>query len=253
MHVVIIGGTGLIGKKLAQRLRDRGHTVTPASPSTGVNTITGVGLDTALAGAGCVVDVSNSPSFADQAVMDFFTTSTRNIASAAVAAGIGHYVALSVVGVEELPDSGYMRAKVTQERLVHDSGTAFSIVRATQFFEFIDTIANSATQDGKACVPDANMQPIAADDVASLLADRTLGRPANGTVEIAGPTVLSMADILRARFAATNDPRPVVVDSNAGYFGARVQTGSLVPRGRATLGSTRLEDWLRTSPAASNA
>jgi uncharacterized protein YbjT (DUF2867 family) len=244
MKIVIIGGSGLIGKKLVARLRERGHEVVAASPSSGVNALTGQGLSQALAGAQVVVDVANSPSIEDQAVLEFFETSGRNLLAAEAAAGVAHHVALSVVGADRLPDSGYMRAKVAQEKLIRAARTPYTIVRATQFFEFLGPIGESAVVNGEIRLPPAPMQPIAADDVAAGLADFATGTPANGIVELGGPEPLTMDEAVRRVLAAKGDSRPIVVDPEARYFGADVNDGSLTPGANPRLGPTRLEQWL---------
>ena len=244
MKLVIIGGTGLIGSKLVARLREHGHEAVPASPDTGVNTLTGEGLSEALQGAAVVVDVSNSPSFEDAAVMAFFTTSTRNLLKAAGAAGVGHYVALSVVGTERIPDSPYFRAKNAQEKLIKDGGIPYSIVHATQFFEFVKRIADDATEGTTVRLPPVLIQPMAADDVAEAVGRVAVGAPRNGTVEVAGPQQFRFDDLIRRGLAARNDPREVVVDPHARYFGAELDERSLVPAGEARLGEIRFEEWL---------
>lgn len=242
---VLIGGSGLIGKKLAANLRARGHDVTSASPSSGVNTLTKQGLGEALAGADVVVDVSNSPSFEDKAVLDFFETSTRNVLAAAKQAGVGHYVALSVVGTDRLPDNGYFRAKLAQESLIKSGAIPYSIVRATQFFEFMDAIAQSAAGEGAIRLSSAAMQPIAGDDVAAALAEVAAGAPANGMVEVAGPEKLPLADFVERAMRASGDGREVIADPRAPYYGAVLDDSSLTPGdGRALLGRTRFADWL---------
>jgi uncharacterized protein YbjT (DUF2867 family) len=246
MKIVVIGGTGLIGKKLIPLLRERGHEAVAASPSSGVNTLTGEGLAKVLTGAQVVVDVSNSPSFEDKAVLEFFETSGRNLLAAAAAARVGHYVALSVVGADRIPDSGYMRAKVAQERLIKGGKVPYTIVRATQFFEFLGAIAGSGTDGGAVRVPDAPMQPLAADDVAAALADVAVGPPANATLELAGPEAQSMAAFVRRALAAGGDTRTVVADPQARYFGAALDTRGLTPDGaNPRIGPTRFEEWLR--------
>lgn len=247
MNILVLGGTGLIGRKLTQRLRDRGHSVTPASPSTGVDAVTGKGLAEAVLGTECIVDVTNAPSFADEAVMAFFSASAGNLTKAAAAAGVRHCVTLSVVGADELPDSGYMRAKVVQEGLIRSGGTPYTIVRATQFFEFLTAVADASTSDGQVRVPPIQMQPIAADDLVSHLVDVVARAPANGIEELAGPEVFPMPQMLERLLAASGDTRRVLVDDDAGYFGARVQRHSLLPRGAASLGKTSLDEWLRTN------
>jgi uncharacterized protein YbjT (DUF2867 family) len=244
MKVVVIGGTGLIGSKVVASLREQGHEAVPASPDTGVNTLTGEGLADVLRGAAVVVDVSNSPSFEDQAVMDFFTTSTRNLLGAASAAGVRHYVALSVVGTERLTGSPYMRAKSAQEALIKASGIPNSIVHATQFFEFIKRIADEATVGTTVRLPPVLVQPMAADDVARAVARVAVGEPLNGVVEVAGPQQFRFDELIRLGLRARNDTREVVVDPHARYFGAELDERSLVPNGAARLGDIQLNDWL---------
>jgi uncharacterized protein YbjT (DUF2867 family) len=244
MKITIIGGSGLIGSKLAVMLRAHGHDVLPASPNTGVNTLTGEGLAAALRGAAVVVDVSNSPSFADAAVLEFFTTSTRNLIAAASAAAVGHYVALSVVGDQALPESGYMRAKVAQEKLIRESSVPYSIVQATQFFEFVERIADAATSGNQVRLPSVLFQPMAATDVAAALAAVVLGAPINGAVEIAGPEQFRFDELIRQTLRARGDAREVIADANARYYGTRLTERSLVPGDGAHLGSTRYTDWL---------
>jgi uncharacterized protein YbjT (DUF2867 family) len=244
MKIVVIGGTGLIGKKLIPLLQQRGHQATAASPATGVNTLTGEGLAAALAGAQVVVDVSNSPSFEDRAVLEFFETSGRNLLPAAAAAGVKHHVALSVVGADRIPDSGYMRAKVAQEKLIQAGKVPYTIVRATQFFEFLAAIAGPGA--GAARVSDAPMQPLAADDVAAALADIALAPPVNGIVELGGPEKQTVAAFVQRALTASGDKRTVVADPQARYFGAVLDTRGLAPDGpNPRLGPTRFEDWLR--------
>ena len=245
MKLVIIGGTGLIGSKLVTRLREQGHEAVPASPDTGVNTLTGEGLADVLQGASVVVDVSNSPSFEDTAVMEFFTTSTRNILKYAAAAGVRHYVALSVVGTERIPDSGYLRAKNAEETLIKSGGIPYSIVHATQFFEFIKRIADDATEGTTVRLPHVLIQPMAADDVAMAVASVAVGEPVNGTVEVAGPQQFRFDDLIRQDLAARHDPREVVVDPHARYFGAELGERSLIPAGDARLGEISFQEWLR--------
>ena len=248
MKIVVIGGSGLIGKKLIPLLRERGPEAVSASPSSGVNTLTGEGLAGALKGTQVVVDVSNSPSFEDKAVLEFFETSTRNILAAEAAASVGHHVALSVVGAGRLPDSGYMRAKVAQERLIKGGKVPYTILRATQFFEFLRAIAGPGTDGGAVRLPDAPMQPVAADDVAAALADVAVGPPANATLELAGPEAQSMAAFVRQALAASGDTRAVVVDPQARYFGAALDARGLTPDGaNPRIGPTRFEEWLRRS------
>jgi uncharacterized protein YbjT (DUF2867 family) len=240
MKVVVIGGSGLIGKKLVALLRRRGHEAVPASPSSGVNTLTGAGLADALSGAAVVVDVSNAPSWADADVMAFFDASTRNVLAAEKAAGVGHHVALSVVGADRMPGSGYMRAKVNQEKVIESGGVPYTIVRATQFFEFLGWIAG---KDGSVRLPSAPMQPLAADDVAAALADICEGVPLNGIVEVAGPETLPIAEFVGRYLAASGDRRKVVADPNALYSGAALDSRGLNPGANPRLGPTRFEDW----------
>jgi uncharacterized protein YbjT (DUF2867 family) len=244
MKIVVIGGTGLIGSKLVADLEGRGHTAVPAAPNTGVNTLTGEGVAEAFAGADVVVDVSNSPSFEDAAVLEFFETSTRTILEAAAAAGVGHLVALSIVGTERIPDSGYMRAKVAQEKLIEGASIPYSIVHATQFFEFGLRMADEATEHGTARVPPVLLQPMAADDVAAAVCEVALAAPLNGTVEVGGPEPLPFEDFVRERLRAAGDGREVVADPDARYFGASLDERSLVPSDGARLAPTRYEDWL---------
>jgi uncharacterized protein YbjT (DUF2867 family) len=252
MKIVVIGGSGLIGKKLAAILRGRGHEVAQASPSSGVNAVTGEGLAEALAGAEVVVDVSNSPSFADDAVLAFFDASTRNLLAAEKAAGVRRHVALSVVGADDIPDSGYMRAKVAQERLIEGGGVPYTIVRATQFFEFLGGIAGDAGGGGSLRLSTAPMQPMAADDVAAALADVVEDEIRDETVEIAGPEALPIAEFVRRYLAATGDARAVAPDPEARYFGAELDDRGLAPRGaNPRIGPTHFEDWIRGVQAAS--
>jgi uncharacterized protein YbjT (DUF2867 family) len=244
MKLVIIGGTGLIGSKLVNQLRERGHDAVAASPDTGVNTLTGEGLAEVLQGASVVVDVSNSPSFADAAVMEFFTTSTRNLLKYAAAAAVKHYVALSVVGTERLSESGYFRAKTAQEQLIKESSMPYSIVHATQFFEFIKRIADDATEGTTVRLPPILIQPMAADDVAKAVGRIAVGAPLNGTVDVAGPQQFRFDELIRQALAARNDPREVVVDPHARYFGAEIGEGALIPATDARLGEIRFQDWL---------
>ena len=244
MKLVIIGGTGLIGFRLVARLRARGHEAVPASPDTGVNALTGQGLDGVLQGASVVVDVSNSPSFEAAAVMEFFTTSTRHLLQHAAAAGVRHYVALSVVGTERIPDSPYLRAKNAQETLIETGGIPYSIVHATQFFEFITRIADEATDGRTVRLPPVLIQPMAADDVAEAVAAVAAGAPLNATVEIGGPQVFRFDDLIRQGLAARNDPRDVVADPHARYFGAELAERSLIPAENARLGRVSLQEWL---------
>lgn len=246
MKIVVIGGSGLIGRQLTSRLSQKGHEAIAASPSSGVNALTGEGLADALTGADVVVDVSNSPSFEDTAVLDFFERSGRNLLAAEGEAGVTHHVALSIVGTDRLESNGYFRAKVAQERLIRGSGIPFTIVRATQFFEFVATIAQASVAGDRLVVPDAEFQPIAAADVAAALADIALAEPRNATIEIAGPDRLPFRDFVARRIAADGDHREVLADGAARYFGAALERGSLVPEHveAARLGSTRFERWL---------
>jgi uncharacterized protein YbjT (DUF2867 family) len=250
MNIVIIGGTGLIGSKLVRILRERGHEVLPASPNTGVNTITGAGLDKALAGADIVVDVANSPSFADDAVLEFFTTSGRNLMAAAARAGVKHLVALSVVGTDRLAQSGYFRAKIAQEKLIRDSGLPYTIVHATQFFEFLGGIAASAGTGDTIHMSPAYIQPISSDDVALALADFTLASPVNGIVEIGGPERFRLSDLVQHYLSLKGDPRKVTADVHAPYFGAELKDDTLVPGPAARLGKATIEAWLQAQSAA---
>lgn len=247
MKIVVIGGTGLIGSKLVTKLRDHGHDASAASPDTGVNTLTGEGLASALTGADVVVDVSNSPSFEDTAVMNFFVTSTRNILSAEAAEGVRHHVALSVVGTERLQESGYFRAKIAQEELIRSSTIPYSIVHATQFYEFIKSIADAATTGNTVRLAPALIQPMAADDVASAVGRTAVGQPINGVIEVAGPQEFRLDDLIRERLAAKGDPREVISDPEARYFGAVLKERTLLPGDGATLATTRFEDWIMQS------
>jgi uncharacterized protein YbjT (DUF2867 family) len=250
MKLVIIGGTGLIGSKLVTRLREHGHEAVPASPDTGVNTLTAEGLAEVLQGASVVVDVSNSPSFEDAAVMEFFTTSTRNLLKYAAAAGVKHYVALSVVGTERIPDSAYLRAKNAQEALIKGGGIPYSIVHATQFFEFVKRIADEATDGTTVRLPPVLVQPMAADDVAKAVGRIAVSAPLNGTVEVAGPQQFRFDELIRQGLGARNDPREVVVDPHARYFGAELGERSLIPGDDARLGEIRFQEWLGQQPMA---
>ncbi|MET7705927.1 SDR family oxidoreductase [Micromonospora sp. NPDC005413] len=245
MKVVVIGGSGLIGSKLVDRLGAQGHEAVPASPKTGVNTLTGEGVAEALAGADVVVDVSNSPSFEDTAVLEFFETSTRNLLAAATDAGVGHYVALSVVGSDRLPDSGYLRAKVAQEKLITASGIPYSLVHATQFFEFVQGIIDAATDGDTVHLAPVLIQPMAADDVAAAVAEVVVGAPTNAVVEVGGPEQFRLDELGRSVLAAQQDPRSVVADPGARYFGATLGERSLVPADGARIAGTRLDDWRR--------
>jgi uncharacterized protein YbjT (DUF2867 family) len=248
MKIVVIGGSGLIGTKVVNRLRQKGHQVVAASPNSGVNTITGEGLVEALAGAQVVVDVANSPSFEDRAVLQFFETSGRNLLAAQAAAGVKHHVALSVVGSDRLPDSGYLRAKMAQENLIKASKIPYTIVRSTQFFKFVPGIAQSATTGQTVRLSPALLQPIGSDDVADAVAEATLGAPVNGMIEIAGPERIPLDELARRFLRASKDARQVVADAHARYFGAELDDRSLTPGDNPRLGSIRYEDWLgRTS------
>lgn len=244
MKIVVIGGTGLIGSKVVTKLRERGYEAVPASPNSGVNTLTGAGLAEVLEGASVVVDVSNSPSFDDEPVMNFFRTSTRNLLTFEATAGVGHHVALSVVGSDRLPNSGYLRAKVVQEELIKESSIPYSIVRATQFFEFLTRIADSATEGNTVRLPSVAFQPMAADDVASEVAKVAMAPPLNGTIEIAGPEEFRFNEFISRGLSARNDPREVIADPHASYFGTELSERSLVPDDGALLGETRFEKWL---------
>lgn len=244
MKIVVIGGSGLIGSKLVVKLREQGREAIAASPSSGVNTVTGEGLAEALRGASVVVDVSNSPSFEDAAVLKFFETSTRNLLTYEAAAGVGHHVALSVVGTERLSGSGYFRAKITQEEMIRNSAIPYSIVHATQFFEFLKGIADISSDGGKVHVPPVLFQPMAADDVASAMVGIAVGPPVNGTVEIGGPEQFRMDELVRERLAALEDPREVIADPEARYAGAKLSLKTLLPDNTARLGETRFKSWL---------
>jgi uncharacterized protein YbjT (DUF2867 family) len=249
MKIVVIGGTGLIGSKLVNKLRERGHEAAAAAPNTGVNTLTGEGLAEVLKGASVVVDVSNSPDWEDAAVLKFFETSTRNLLTYEAAAGVGHHVALSVVGTQLLAESGYFRAKIAQEKLIKESSIPYCIVRATQFFEFLKGLADISMVDGKVHLPPVLFQPMAADDVASGVARIAVGQPGNGIVEIGGPEQFRVDELVRRRVASLKDPREVIADPNARYDGAKVSERTLLPSNNARLGETRFETWL-TQPAA---
>ena len=247
MKIVVIGGTGLIGSKVVTKLGEQGYEVVAASPNSGVNTLTGEGLAEVLEGASVVVDVSNSPSFEDAAVMEFFQTSTRNLLGYEAAAGVGHHVALSVVGSDRLPDSGYLRAKTAQEKLIKESSIPYSIVRATQFFEFVNRIADEATNGNKVRLPPVRFQPMAADDVASAVSKVAIGSPLNATVEVAGPEQFRFDEFISRGLSARKDPREVIADPHARYFGTELSERSLVPGDGALLGETCFEDWLSRS------
>lgn len=247
MKIVVIGGTGLIGSKLVDLLRKRGNEAVAAAPNTGVNTITGEGLAAALAGADVVVDVANGPSFSDAAIMEFFQASTRNVLAAEKTAGVKHHVGLSIVGSRRMTDSGYMRAKVAQEDLIKTSGIPYSILLSTQFFEFIERIVKDALDGDVYRLSPALMQPIVSDDVVAALADVALGAPLNGAVEIGGPEAVPLDELAREVLSAREDPRQVVADTHARYFGAELNDQSLIPGPSARLGSLTFGDWLRQS------
>src|SRR6266446_2928836 len=251
MKIVVIGGSGLIGSKVVQKLVAQGHQAVAASPDSGVNTLTGEGLAEVMKGASVVVDVSNSPSWEDAAVLKFFETSTRNLLTNEAAAGVGHHVALSVVGTDRLSESGYFRAKIAQEKLIymHLPPIPYTIIHATQFFEFLKGLADISVVDGKVHLPPVQFQPMAADDVASGVSRVAVGPPVNGIVEIAGPDEFRVDELVRRRLASLNDPREVIADPNARYDGAKLSEKALVPGSNARLGETRFETWL-TQPAA---
>ena len=244
MRIVIVGGTGLIGSKVVRKLREQGNDAVSASPDTGVNTITGDGLDEVLTGAAVVVDVSNSPSFEDAAVLHFFQTSTANLLEAEAAAGVRHHVALSVVGTDRLSESGYMRAKLAQEKLIERSSIPYSIVHATQFFEFLKGIADASTDGSTVRLAPVLIQPMAAEDVATAVAKVAVGTPLNGIVEVAGPAQFRLDELVRRYLGARDDPRLVVADPHARYYGAELGERTLVPDNSATIGETRFDDWL---------
>jgi uncharacterized protein YbjT (DUF2867 family) len=249
MKIVVIGGTGLIGSKLVKKVREQGHDAVPAAPNTGVNTLTGEGLAEVLKGALVVVDVSNSPSWEDSAVLNFFETSTRNLLTYETAAGVGHHVALSVVGTDRLSESSYFRAKIAQERLIKASSIPYSIVHATQFFEFLKGLADISMIGEKVHLPPVLFQPMAADDVASGVARVAVGQPVDGTIEIGGPEQFRVDELVRRRLASLKDSREVIADPNATYDGAKVSEKTLLPGNNARVGETRFETWL-TQPAA---
>jgi uncharacterized protein YbjT (DUF2867 family) len=249
MKIIVIGGTGLIGSKLVEKLGAQGHQAVPASPNSGVNTLTGEGLAEVLKGASVVVDVSNSPSWEDAAVLKFFETSTRNLLTYEAAAGVGHHVALSVVGTDRLSESGYFRAKIAQEKLIKESSIPYSIVHATQFFEFLKGLADISFDGDKVHLPPVLFQPMAADDVASGVGRIAVGPPVNGIVEIGGPEQFRLDELVRRRLATLKDPREVIADPHARYAGAEVGERTLLPGKDARLGETRFDTWL-TQPAA---
>jgi uncharacterized protein YbjT (DUF2867 family) len=244
VKIVVIGGTGLIGSKLVAKLNEHGHEAVPAAPSTGVNTLTGEGLAKVLKGAAVVVDVSNSPSFADEPVMEFFRTATTNLLAYSAKAGVGHYVALSVVGTDRLSESGYFRAKIVQEKLIRDSGLPYSIVHATQFFEFVKAISDFSMVDGKVRLSSALIQPMVSDDVAAAVARVAVGDPLNGIREIGGPEQFGLDELVRKGLGATGDPREVVTDEQALYYGVRLGERTLLPGPDAQLGETTFDKWL---------
>jgi uncharacterized protein YbjT (DUF2867 family) len=247
MKIVVIGGSGLIGTKLVKNLRQKDHEVVAASRASGVNTLTGEGLAEALTGAAVVVDVANSPSFEDKAVLEFFETAGRNIHAAEAAAGVGHHVALSVVGTDRMLASGYFRAKMAQENLIKASKIPYTIVRATQFFDFVGSIAQGSTDGETVRLPPALMQPIVSDDVAAILADIAVAKPLNGTVDIAGPEPIRMDELVRQFLSASQDSRKVTTDTSARYFGTEVNDQSLTPSANPRIGPTRFGDWLARS------
>ena len=247
MKLIVIGGTGLIGTKVVKDLREKGHEVVAASPSQGINSVTGEGLAEALVGAQVVVDVSNSPSWEDKAVLEFFEKSERNLAAAEAAAGVGHHVALSVVGTDRMLASGYFRAKMAQENLIKASKIPFTIVRATQFFEFVGAIAQFSTEGATVRLPSALMQPIVSDDVAAALSDVAIAEPLNDTVEVAGPEPIRIDELVRRFLSAKGDPRKVITDVRALYYGIEVNDQSLVPGDNPRLGPTRFSEWLARS------
>lgn len=247
MKIVVIGGTGLIGSKLVAKLKQQGHEAVAASPKSGVNAVTGEGLAAALIGADVVVDVANAPSWEPAAVLEFFQRSSQNLATTEAAAGVKHHVALSIVGTDRSPDIAYFRAKLAQESIVKASSVPYSIVRATQFFEFLGAIAETGATEGRIVVPSAAFQPIASDDVVTFLAEVAAGRPLNGTIDIAGPEKAPFNEFVARRLKAAGDSRPVVGDAKAGYYGSPIEDTSLVPLGEARLGTTPLAAWLATT------
>ena len=251
MKIVVIGGTGLVGSKVVAQLGEHGHEAVAASPSTGVNAVTGAGLREVLEGADVVVDVSNSPSFEDEAVLEFFAASTANLLAAEAAAGVGRHVALSVVGTQRMGDKGYFKAKSAQERLIADAGVPYSIVHATQFFEFLESIAALATEGDTVRLPPVRFQPLASEDVAKAVGRIAVGAPVNGVIEVAGPDTFRMDELIRQALKARNDPRTVVSDPDALYFGAyEVDDRTLVPGDGALLGEVHFHDWLERQLAA---
>jgi uncharacterized protein YbjT (DUF2867 family) len=250
MKIVVIGGAGLIGSKLVRKLRERGHEAVPASPASGVDTLTGEGLARALSGCHVVVDVANSPSFEDQAVLDFFQTSGRNLLAAEAAAGVRHHVALSVVGTDRLAESGYFRGKIAQEKLIRESGMPYTIVQSTQFFEFLGGIAQAGADGQTVRLSPAFVQPIASEDVAVAVADAALDAPVNGVIEIAGPERVRLSDLVTRYLSRTRDPRRVEQDAHARYFGAALEDDTLVPAGAARLGTVDFDSWFDSAAAA---
>ena len=250
MKIVVIGGTGLIGSKVVKKLAEDGHESVPASPDSGVNTVTGEGLDEVARRAQVVVDVSNAPDWDDDAVMEFFQRSSLNLLAAEAAAGVAHHVALSVVGTERLTESGYFRAKIAQEELIRGSSIPYSIVHATQFFEFVKSIADSATDGNAVRLPPALIQPMAAEDVAGAVARVAVGTPLYGTVEVAGPEQFRLDELIRERLKATGDPREVITDPQAAYFGITPGERTLLPGADARIAETRLEDWSKETAGA---
>jgi uncharacterized protein YbjT (DUF2867 family) len=244
MKIVVIGGTGMIGSKVVANLTERGHEAVAASPNTGVNTLTGEGLADAVRGADVVLDVTNAPSWEDQAVLDFFVTSTTNQLAAEEEAGVGHHVALSIVGADREPDSGYLRAKVAQEKVIEESGRPYTILRSTQFFEFVRQVAEAGAEGDTIRLTNAHFQPIAADDVAAFVTETTLAPAANGVLEIGGPESIPLDELARRALTHDGDPRTVIADPDATYYGAKVKVGSLTPGPDARLGSIHFDDWL---------
>jgi len=247
MKIVVIGGTGLIGSKVVANLRQLGHQVIAASPATGVNTITGEGLAEAMNNTDVVVDLANSPSFEDKAVLEFFQTAGSNLLAAEINAGVKHHIALSIVGVDLMQDSGYMRAKLVQENLIKKSGVPYTIVRSTQFLEFLAGIANQATDGNDVHISTVQFQPIASDDVAAFVTQAAVAGPINGFIEIAGPDRYTQSDIIAQYLQKTNDPRKVIANGKAQYFGAQISDTALVPAGKANLGTITFEKWLDSS------
>lgn len=250
MKIVVIGGTGLVGRKVVSNLRAKGHEILAASPKTGINTITGEGLAAALDGAQVVIDLANAPDFAEQAVMAFFSTAGRNIAAAEKAARVRHHIALSVVGSDRLPESGYLRAKLVQEQLIKSSEIPYTIIRSTQFFEFLDGIAQSATDGNNIRLSPAHLQPVASDDVAALVTRVATMAPVNGMIELAGPERIGLDDLVRRYLAAKHDDRKVVTDVHARYFGAELNDRSLTPGDNPQIGATNFQTWLGRAVAA---